>query len=355
MGEVGITHARKFDEKSELAMSSLVWALSELESYAVARIVTKDGKDPTLVLLAPHIEPDFECLYDIPLPFAEDVRQYQFPPLDKVITVTGKTVLEHRLLPTDQLNEAMSDYVDSMDLSAYGIDDEGNPAEFAPPDDTFNPFIHRINSAVKHRAVHPDQPVPDTPSILLRFAAPPEDLLQRVQSNIDTLIQASGVQKVPPKAKGRFKREAIKPISGLDVDALLGAESKRKISPENAIPDYKRALAAADQVDEIQDATKQMGTIIRSLVTDSFANNKYDQAIECIGTMREELINFEEPGMFNTFVQDLKKNLLSGALGGDRRDFWFKVRVSRLGLIDQKQSEVSDVTTAAADEFYKSR
>lgn len=125
MGETGMTISRKGDLKSELALSSLIWALMELESYAVARIVTKDGKDPLLILLAPHIDPELECLYDIPLPFAEDVRSYQFPPLDRVITVSGQTMTKHRFLPTDELNEAMSDYVDAMDLSGYGIDDEG--------------------------------------------------------------------------------------------------------------------------------------------------------------------------------------------------------------------------------------
>lgn len=120
MGDVCITQARRFDTKSEIAMSSLIWALSELESFAVARIVTKDGKDPLLVLLAPCIEPDLECLYDVPLPFAEDVRSYQFPPLDRVVTVSGQTLTKHRLLPTDKLNDAMSDYVDAMDLSKIG-------------------------------------------------------------------------------------------------------------------------------------------------------------------------------------------------------------------------------------------
>jgi ATP-dependent DNA helicase 2 subunit 2 len=125
MGEVCMTVARKNDAKSELALSSLVWALSELESYAVARIVAKDGKDPLLVLLAPSIEPNLECLYDLPLPFAEDIRSYQFPPLDRVITVTGQTITKHRFLPSDDLADAMSDYVDAMDLSTYGIDNEG--------------------------------------------------------------------------------------------------------------------------------------------------------------------------------------------------------------------------------------
>lgn len=125
MGEACVTHARKFDEKSELALSSLIWALIEVESYAIARIVAKDGKDPLLVLMAPHVEPDFECLYDVPLPFAEDIRSYQFPPLDRVITLSGQTLSKHRFLPSDELNDAMSNYVDAMDLSNYGIDEDG--------------------------------------------------------------------------------------------------------------------------------------------------------------------------------------------------------------------------------------
>ncbi|KAI5465546.1 SPOC like C-terminal domain-containing protein [Mariannaea sp. PMI_226] len=355
MGEVCITVARKSDTKSEVALSSLVWALSELESYAVARIVPKDGKDPLLVLLAPSMEPGLECLYDVPLPFAEDIRSYQFPPLDRVITVSGQTLTKHRFLPTDELNDAMSDYVDAMDLSTYGIDDDGNPAEYAALDDTYNPLIHRIGHAVKTRAIHPEKPVPDTPSILLRFSRPPDDLIEKVQSRVDTLIEAAEVKKVPPKAKGKRARDTVKPISGLDVDALLAEKKKEHIDPDNAVPDFKQALAATEELSEIEDAAKQMGVITNTFIMESFGDSKYPRALECLGVMREELINLEEPSLYNTFMRDMKKQLLSGALGGDRRDFWFKVRWSRLGLIDKKQSEVSDVTPEEADEFYKSR
>ncbi|KAI8721123.1 ATP-dependent DNA helicase II subunit 2 [Fusarium sp. LHS14.1] len=356
LGEVCVTVASKFDAKSALALSSLVWALSELESYGIARIVPKDGKDPQLVLVAPGVEPDMECLYDIPLPFAEDIRSYQFPPLDRVITVSGQTITKHRFLPTDELNDAMSDYVDAMDLSTYGIDDEGEPAEFAPIDDTFNPTIHRINHAVKSRAVYPEKPIPDTPSILLRFASPPEDLIEKVQSKIDSLVEVADVKKVPPKVKGKRGREPVKPISGLDVDALLGEEErKEEIDPDNAVPEFKQMLAATEEVAQIEEAAKQMGAIITTFITESFGDAKYARAMECLGVMREELTNLEEPGLYNTFVRDMKKQLLSGDLGGDRRDFWFKVRWSRMGLIDKKQSEVSTVSPEEADEFYKSK
>lgn len=126
MGEVCVTLAAKFSEKDEIALSALINALYDTESYGVARLVAKDGKDPQIVLLMPEIDVDFECLYDVPLPFAEDLRHYQFPPLDKVVTLSGQTLTKHRLLPSDELEQAMSDYVDAMDLSSYNVgeDDE---------------------------------------------------------------------------------------------------------------------------------------------------------------------------------------------------------------------------------------
>lgn len=135
MGEVGVVVAQKQNERSELALSALTHALHELESYAVARYVQKEGAQPVLVLLKPNpgIEDPFECLYDVPLPFAEDVRTYQFPPLDKVVTVNGHVLTEgHRLLPSDELNEAMSDFVDAMDLSEFATDDDGHVTFLSP-------------------------------------------------------------------------------------------------------------------------------------------------------------------------------------------------------------------------------
>ncbi len=85
MGESCITVAQDVNDKARIALSSFIHALYELDSYAVARIVTKDDKDPQIILLAPYFEPDFEGLVDIRLPFAEDIRMYRFPPLDKVV------------------------------------------------------------------------------------------------------------------------------------------------------------------------------------------------------------------------------------------------------------------------------
>lgn len=77
-----------------------------------------------MLLLAPSIEPDLEALVDVPLPFAEDIRAYRFPPLDRVITTSGATLTKHRNLPKEDLVDAMSDFVDKMDLSTFGRDDD---------------------------------------------------------------------------------------------------------------------------------------------------------------------------------------------------------------------------------------
>ena len=130
MGESCITIAPRTDEEARIALSSLIHALHELDSYAVARIVLKENKDPQIILLAPYIEPDIEGLIDVPLPFAEDVRTYRFPPLDRVITNSGNVLTSHRNLPSDDLQKAMSNYVDSMDLSEIGRDDEGYSLPF---------------------------------------------------------------------------------------------------------------------------------------------------------------------------------------------------------------------------------
>lgn len=123
MSNTNVIIPERANDNASLALSSFIHALHEVESYAVARLVTKEAKPPMLVLLAPSIEPDYECLIEVQLPYAEDVRSYRFPPLDKIITVSGKIVTEHRNLPSAILKDAMSDYVDSMELDIKN--DEG--------------------------------------------------------------------------------------------------------------------------------------------------------------------------------------------------------------------------------------
>ncbi|KAH3036529.1 ATP-dependent DNA helicase II subunit 2 [Aspergillus fumigatus] len=348
MSTTNIIIGQRGNDKASLALSSFIHALFELECYAVARLVVKENKPPVMVLLAPSIEPDYECLLEVQLPFAEDVRTYRFPPLDKVITVSGKVVTEHRNLPNKDLLDAMSEYVDSMEL--VDTDETGGPPH--------RRFILAgiASSAIRYRAIHPDDPVLPPSKNLTKLSQPPQDLVEKSKAYLQKLMEAADVKKVPPKVKGRKRiRESEKPLSGLDVDALLHQEKRARISPTNAIPEFKQTLTQAETIETIKDAVKQMTSIIEDQIKNSLGDANYDRVIEEMGVMREELISFEEPALYNNFLRQLKDKLLKEELGGDRRELWWLLRRSQLGLINQRESDQSDVTEEQAKEFLSAR
>ncbi|OJD19703.1 ATP-dependent DNA helicase II subunit 2 [Emergomyces pasteurianus Ep9510] len=346
MSTSNVIIAQKTNNKAILALSSIIHALFELECYAVGRLVAKAGRSPLIVLLAPSIEPDYECLLEVQLPFAEDVRSYRFPPLDKVVTVSGKIVTEHRNLPNDNLLSKMAEYVDGMELTE---NEDGETVESMTIEDSFSPLLHRIDQAIRWRAVHPSTALPPVPEILQKLSRQPEDLQAANKNALAELIAASNVKKVPPKAKGRKRdRETDKPLSGLNVEELLQTEKRVKISADNAIPEFKQSLVSSQDLDAVKDAVKQMSTIIENQIRHSLGDANYDRAVEGLGTMKEELVAFEEPALYNDFIRGLKAKLLGNSLGGDRREMWWYIRKNRLGLIDKKLSDLSDVTEEEA-------
>jgi ATP-dependent DNA helicase 2 subunit 2 len=169
------------------------------------------------------------------------------------------------------------------------------------------------------------------------------------------MVLPANLRSVPPKAKAKYKREQITPISGLDVDALLKQPNNKraKIDANNAIPEFKQMVESALDPSTFEEAAKQMGQIIRQLITDSFGDGNFERATENMGAFREQMVNYEEPDLYNNFVKDLKKRLLSGELGGDRRELWWHMKGAKLGLIDSVASEVSKVTPEEGAEFYK--
>ncbi|RAH42091.1 ATP-dependent DNA helicase 2 subunit KU80 [Aspergillus brunneoviolaceus CBS 621.78] len=350
MSTTNIIIAQRANDKAALALSSFIHALFELECYAVARLVVKENKPPIVVLLAPSIEPDYECLLEAQLPFAEDVRTYRFPPLDKVLTVSGKVVTQHRNLPNEDLMDAMEKYVLGMELN--DTDENGEPIDTLPLEDSFSPVLHRTDAAIRFRAIHPDKPIPPPSETLTSFSHPPQDLIEKSQPQLEKLIAVADVKKVPPKAKGRKRtRETEKPLSGLDVDALLHQEKRSKISPNNAIPEFKQAVAQAENIETIREAVRQMSAILEDQIRHSLGDANYDRVTEGLGTMREELLAYEEPALYNEFLRQLKEKVLRERLGGDRRELWWLIRRSRLGLIDRLQSDQSEVTEEEAKAF----
>jgi ATP-dependent DNA helicase 2 subunit 2 len=177
--------------------------------------------------------------------------------------------------------------------------------------------------------------------------------------------ESSNSSAVPPKVKGKRTREAIKPLSDLNIESLLSSRRRDKISKDNAIAEFRQMLDTSDGSDNmgtLKSAAKQMGDIIRELIQEPVArtgpdNGKLvsDRVMENIRVMRHEMVEYDEPELYNKFIRALKTDLVNGNLGDDSRQVLFGIRSAKLGLIDNEISEKSDVSVAEAAEFLTSR
>lgn len=86
-----------------------------------------------------------------------------------------------------------------------------------------------------------------------------------------------------------------------------------------------------------------MGGIIEEQITQSFSDLSYARVIEEMGIMRSELIEMEEVGIYNEWVMELRKKVLSGELGGDRKELWREVAKNKVGLVEAKEVEIGGV------------
>ncbi|KAF3929000.1 hypothetical protein ABW19_dt0208141 [Dactylella cylindrospora] len=348
MSNANIIVASRMNDRAIVALSSFIHAIYELDSLAIGRLVVKDDRPPIMVALAPVIEPDYECLVEVQLPFAEDLRTYKFAPLDVVKTLTGKLLEKHRLIPTEELQEAMDDYVDAMDLTKLeGLNDPG--LLFAQPDDMFSPLLHRIQQVIRFRATVLDEnQLPDINPVLLAYSSIPTRL--ESEEDLARLKSAADIRQVPSKAKGK-KPGREKPLSGLDVGKLLEERTKsRQINKDNPVPEFRQMVNAVEESTEVYPLIQQMSDIIKDIIQHSVADLQYGQAIECMKALREECIDLELFELYDSFIKDLKT-----FLEVDRRDFWSRVRKERLGLVLPSEDSRSRVTLEESNRFYYGR
>lgn len=75
------------------------------------------------------------------------------------------------------------------------VSGQREPTEYAPIDDTFSPVLHRINQCIRHRAIHPDAPLPPVPEALTKYSHPPAALVEKSRRDLEKLVAACNVKK----------------------------------------------------------------------------------------------------------------------------------------------------------------
>lgn len=64
-----------------------------------------------------------------------------------------------------------------------------------PIEDSFSPVLHRVNAAIRSRAIKPNDPIPPPAKILTQFSQPPEHVLQNAERHLKKLIEVADVKK----------------------------------------------------------------------------------------------------------------------------------------------------------------
>lgn len=237
----------KGDPEATMALSSLIHALFLEKSAAIVRLVQKDGKDAQMCALTPVVEENLECLMLTHLPFAQDQRHYRFPPLGQVRVKdkeTGgfKTVTaDHPMIPTEEMQDAMDQFVDEMDLMEA---DDG--FEYAPPDQVYNPLIHRIKQVIKHCALMDNtQDIPDIMPILKKYSGAPDHVVENATKSIAHLESVLATKRVETKDERKERVKLERETKGTN-----GAEAKDELRVEEKPIDIDSLLANSGPVEE---------------------------------------------------------------------------------------------------------
>lgn len=129
----------------------------------------------------------------------------------------------------------------------------------------------------------------------------------------------------------------------MDIESLLGKRQKT-IDPKNAIPDYVRLLSSAPDTSSFKETNDQFLAIIENHITTSLGDQNYERAVEELGVMRREMIEYEEPGMYNEIIDHLFVELENGKLNGDRKEMAYLIRRNRLGRIESNESDMPETS-----------
>ena len=70
-----------------------------------------------------------------------------------------------------------------------------NETEYMTMTDTFSPVLHRVDQAVRFRAVYPNEPIPPPYEILTKYSRPPEELVSNAKRQLENLIACADVKK----------------------------------------------------------------------------------------------------------------------------------------------------------------
>lgn len=349
MKDVYMFIAEPGNSRASLAVSAIARAMKDMNKVAILRCVWRQGQQSVVVgVLTPNLStnekvPD-SFFFNV-LPFAEDIREFQFPSLSS---------FPASWLPNDRQQEAADQFVQMLDLAPSG-------KEELLPDHTPNPVLERFYRHLELKSKQPDAAVPPLDETLKRITEPDPELVSRNKPAIDAICKCFEVKDNPKNKKKSRRSLRDKPSASSDEDRAEDVSDAQtvksiekapdvkveKIGDLTPIEDFNSMLSRRDGPEWVVKAIRDMKHKISLVVEDCFKDELYPKAVELLIALRKGCILEQEPKEFNDFLRHLCQICESR---GDRR-FFQHIASNDVTLIPKSEAADSDVSNEEARSF----
>jgi ATP-dependent DNA helicase 2 subunit 2 len=395
MGGIRAVAPAPGDAHGARALSALVQGMDQMQRAMLVRFVRCTNANPMLGVCMPSPKAERDILYFAPLPFAEDVRHYQFTTYSDVVVkpeeanavdalVNAMTMDKDTLRPSETFNPALQYYyqcVKDRYLRNAAKAADGTPIDTAacssaplPPLDTalLRSSAKFQNPASTLSAMYRGAQTSLTVCHELFPYVDPEEAAGSAGSAGKTYWFATGgadskAATASVKAEGiPSPYDALTPVGsspgGGTAATPLSAQEAAKLSAGShsgvlhvSTSDPIGTFAALTSgtsthgSDLIDRALFEMTEVILKLARSSIGRSYYKKCNECVDALRVVCVKEEEAQCFNRFLI----NLMCAVKGTDHDPYWTQECVARgVRPITRLEVRDSDIADAAAAEAF---
>lgn len=390
------------DVEGARALSALVQGMYELQRAMLVRFVRCTNADPVLAVCMPSPKQERDILYMGVLPFAEDIRHYQFTTYNDVCVkpeeakaveslVNAMTMNKHTLRPSDTFNPALQYYYQCVRERYLGsvppepLPAGGGSAESAAALRKPAAALPPLDPALVRSSARFNNPNSTLAAMLRSAQAPlrlcsqlfpfvkPEDAAGSAAAGKTYWFAAAGGAEAPvvknevhvatrggdvydePHTTSLSAGTSATPLSAQEAAKLSGGEqsmAELHVSTSDPVGTFMALTSgknAAGGIDVIDRALFEMSEVILKLIRSSVGRSFYTKCNACVDALRSVCIKEEEARCFNRFLI----NLMCAVKGTDHDPFWTQECVARgVRPISREECNDSDIADAEAAEAF---
>jgi len=322
------------DTNSQAAWAVLIQAMMELDMVAVVRKVYNKASSPRLGVLTPEVGEEGEVFLSyVELPYAEDVRDLQFPSLPS---------------PTDEQLSVMDELIDVMMLTGDSKESESNASvvDVVKTEEMLNPNYQYLFQTLRHRALQPGRVLPPPAehiTSLLNLPAEIEEAAEPVFERMNEIFKT----KVSETKRNKRTAESVFGADQLS-DQLSGSQEKKLKTDESISLEISSPVTEVGSTTPVDDfhyllsnsvtsnvsfdtLAQQLEAVVICMLASAFGLDMNLKIMACLRAYREECCSRARPGLFNVFIKRVKECLSPHA------KLWLDVAEADLGLIPHSE------------------